>query len=88
LLECIEELVKLEKDWIPMKRGYSLYIRPTFISMTNQIKVAPAEDAKLFVICSPAGPYFSTGFTAISIICSEGQNRSWEGGFGWAKLGA
>lgn len=33
LLECLKELVKLEKDWIPDKEGFSLYIRPTAISM-------------------------------------------------------
>ena len=84
----IETLVSMEKDWIPTKKGYSLYLRPTFISMTNLLGVLPPKESKLFVIMSPAGPYFSTGFSPISIICSEGVNRSWEGGFGYAKLGA
>lgn len=33
LLNCIVELVRLEKDWIPPEEGNSLYIRPTFISL-------------------------------------------------------
>lgn len=33
-LKCIKEYVKLEKEWIPNKFGYSLYLRPTAISMT------------------------------------------------------
>jgi branched-chain amino acid aminotransferase len=31
LLECIKELVRVDKDWIPDGEGYSLYIRPTMI---------------------------------------------------------
>lgn len=31
-LECLKELLKLDKDWIPRREGYSLYIRPTAIS--------------------------------------------------------
>eukprot|EP00475_Leptophrys_vorax_P010584 TRINITY_DN1716_c0_g1_i3.p1 TRINITY_DN1716_c0_g1~~TRINITY_DN1716_c0_g1_i3.p1 ORF type:complete len:205 (+),score=36.54 TRINITY_DN1716_c0_g1_i3:13-627(+) len=31
-LECIKELIKIDRDWIPNKEGYSLYIRPTIIS--------------------------------------------------------
>lgn len=81
-------MIKLEKDWIPTKRGYSLYIRPTFISMTNQLGVIPPKESKVFVVLSPVGPYFPTGFTAIKILCSENVLRSWPGGFGYAKLGA
>jgi len=31
-LDCIKELVKVDKDWIPKGEGYSLYLRPTGIS--------------------------------------------------------
>ena len=56
--------------------------------MTNQLGVLPPRDAKLFIVNSPVGPYFPTGFSAIKIICNEGTLRSWPGGFGYAKLGA
>lgn len=88
LIKCIERFVAIERDWLPYERGYALYIRPTYISMTNQLGVLPPREAKIFIILSPVGPYFTTGFTAIKIICSEGNNRSWPGGFGYAKLGA
>lgn len=84
----MEELIKIDRDWIPKKRGYSLYLRPTYISMTNQLGVLPAKDAKLFVVMSPVGPYFPTGFNAINITCNDEILRSWPGGFGYAKLGA
>ena len=78
----------MEKDWIPKKRGFSLYLRPTYISMTNQLGVIPPKDAKIFLIASPVGPYFPSGFTSIRIVCSDDTVRSWPGGFGYAKLGA
>ena len=29
VLECIKELIRLDKDWVPAEAGYSLYVRPT-----------------------------------------------------------
>lgn len=34
LLECIKELVRVDSDYIPTGKGYSLYLRPTFIGTT------------------------------------------------------
>lgn len=34
LLECIKELVRVDQDYIPTGKGYSLYLRPTFIGTT------------------------------------------------------
>ena len=56
--------------------------------MTNQLGVSPAKDSKIFVVMSPVGPYFQTGFSAINITCNDQILRSWPGGFGDAKLGA
>jgi len=33
-LKAIKELLKVEKEWIPKERGYSLYLRPTMIATT------------------------------------------------------
>ena len=34
---CLKELIKIEKDWIPDRPSHSLYIRPTSISMDNRL---------------------------------------------------
>ena len=66
-----------------------MYIRPTFISMTNEIGVKPVKNAKLFVIMCPVGPYFAQGFKGVDIICNDEKvSRTWKGGFGDSKLGA
>jgi hypothetical protein len=31
-LKCIEELLRVDKSWIPKGFGYSLYLRPTLIA--------------------------------------------------------
>jgi branched-chain amino acid aminotransferase len=32
-LACIKELLRIDSAWVPKVRGFSLYIRPTAISM-------------------------------------------------------
>jgi branched-chain amino acid aminotransferase len=41
--KCLMELVKMEKDWIPEGRGYSMYIRPTMIATTAALGVGPPK---------------------------------------------
>jgi branched-chain amino acid aminotransferase len=41
----------------------------------------------LFVICSPVGPYYKTGFSAVSLYASKKHVRAWPGGTGDSKIG-
>ncbi|KAJ1895003.1 branched-chain-amino-acid transaminase bat2 [Kickxella alabastrina] len=88
VLECIKELLRTDERWIPEGKGYSLYLRPTLISTENTLGVHCANKAMLYVIASPCGPYFKTGFKAISLYCDENNVRAWPGGVGNRKLGA
>ncbi|KAG9077071.1 hypothetical protein FS749_011078 [Ceratobasidium sp. UAMH 11750] len=87
LLKMIKKLVQLEKRWIPKLEGYSLYIRPTMIGTRPAIGVAASTHACLYVICSPTGPYFPTGYKPISLWAEQDAVRSWPGGTGAYKLG-
>lgn len=31
-MECIVKLIDIDRDWIPQIKGFSAYIRPTFIA--------------------------------------------------------
>ncbi|QRW05730.1 amino-transferase class IV protein [Ceratobasidium sp. AG-Ba] len=84
LLKMIKKLVHLEKRWIPRLEGYSLYIRPTMIGTRP---VAASTHACLYVICSPTGPYFPTGYKPVSLWAEQDAVRSWPGGTGAYKLG-
>ncbi|KAI8325229.1 branched-chain amino acid aminotransferase II [Martensiomyces pterosporus] len=87
-IECIKELVRTDKRWVPEGKGYSLYLRPTMISTENTLGVHRANSALFYVIASPCGPYFPTGFKAVSLYCDETNVRAWPGGVGNRKLGA
>jgi branched-chain amino acid aminotransferase len=87
LLKCIESFVQVEREFVPRQFGYSLYLRPTFISMENEIGVKSASHALLFVVGSPVGPYFSGGFKPASLFCEEEAIRCAPGGSGEYKVG-
>lgn len=58
------------------------------IGTQKTLGVAPPGSAKLFVIASPVGPYYPTGFKAISLEATDYAVRAWPGGVGDKKLGA
>lgn len=88
LLGLIAELVKLDNRFIPEQRGYSLYLRPTMIGTQKTLGVGAPGSALLYVIASPVGPYYPTGFKAISLEATDYAVRAWPGGVGDKKLGA
>ncbi|KAJ6164291.1 hypothetical protein N7470_002963 [Penicillium chermesinum] len=71
LTKVIGEFVKLDDRFIPDARGYSLYLRPTMIGTQQTLGVGPPGSALLFVIASPVGPYYPTGFKAISLEATD-----------------
>lgn len=78
----------MEKEFIPQERGYSLYLRPTMISTSASLGVHVPKTAKFFVIASPVGPYYKTGFKPVSLYADDVNIRAWPGGTGNYKLGA
>lgn len=88
LIELISKLVKLDSRFIPHQKGYSLYLRPTLIGTQKTLGVGPPGSALLYVIASPVGPYYPTGFKAISLEATDYAVRAWPGGVGDKKLGA
>jgi branched-chain amino acid aminotransferase len=88
VLECIKQLLKVDQKWIPSERGYSLYIRPTIIATQESLGVGASNRVLLFVICSPVGPYYRSGFAAVSLRATHEYTRAWPGGTGDSKLGA
>ena len=87
MLESIKRLVLIDADWIPEGRGYALYIRPTIIGTQDTLGVGCTNRALSFTICTPVGPYYSTGFKAVSLKGEIDCVRAWPGGTGNHKLG-
>ncbi|CCM04140.1 uncharacterized protein FIBRA_06302 [Fibroporia radiculosa] len=93
LITLIRRLVTIEERWIPKLSGYSLYIRPTVIGtrpgklvFLTSLGVTASDQAMLYVICSPAGPYFRSGMRPTSLLAVGENVRAWPGGTGCYKL--
>jgi len=81
-IEGMRQLVALDKDWIPMKNDFSLYIRPFMFATDDVIGVKPAETYKFMILLSPTGPYYSA---PMRIYVEEKYTRAVRGGIGFAK---
>jgi branched-chain amino acid aminotransferase len=86
-LKGIEELLKLESDWIPSAPGTSLYIRPTMIAVEPALGVRPSDSYYFYVILSPVGAYYPAGFNPVRIMVEDKYVRAVPGGTGDAKTG-
>ncbi len=86
-VRAVEELVKVDADWVPRGADQTLYLRPFMIADESFLGVRAAERARFMVIASPAGPYFTGGVKPVSIWLSESHARAGQGGTGAAKCG-
>ena len=86
-LKGIEQLVSLERDWIPTAPETSLYIRPTMIAMDPVLGVKPSDHYYFYVILSPVGAYYAAGFNPVNILVEDHYVRAVPGGTGEAKTG-
>lgn len=85
-IEAIEELVLIDRQWIPTGDG-SLYLRPFMFASEAFLGVRPADEYTFAVIASPAGAYFKGGKKAVSLWVADHLNRAGPGGTGAAKCG-
>ncbi len=81
-MEGMRRLVEIDKDWIPSKKDYSLYIRPFMFATDQVIGVRPSETYKFIIILSPTGPYYAS---PMKIYVEEKYTRAAPGGVGFAK---
>src|SRR5690625_4227237 len=86
-LDALQQLVTLEKDWIPTEEGTSLYIRPFIISTEPYLGVAPSKQYKFMIILSPVGAYYKEGINPVKIAVENKFVRAVKGGTGEAKTG-
>ncbi|MBP7844428.1 MAG: branched-chain amino acid aminotransferase [Proteobacteria bacterium] len=88
--EGLIRLVKESLAFVPEAPG-SLYLRPTMISTTPHLGVAPGNDYLFYVLAGPVGGYFegsnSLEISKISIQATNKYVRAVRGGIGAAKTG-
>src|SRR5258708_35091904 len=81
-IEGMRRLIDLDRDWIPMKNDFSLYIRPFMFATDEAIGVKASDNYKFMILLSPTGPYYSA---PMRIYVEEKFTRAARGGFGFAK---
>lgn len=81
-IEGMRKLIEMDKNWIPAKPNYSLYIRPFMYASDEVIGVKSSDTYKFIIILSPTGPYYAA---PMRIWVEEKYVRAAEGGVGYAK---
>ena len=87
VLDALKAVVDVEKDWVPVKEGTSLYIRPFIIATDVQLGVHPSKSYKFIIIMSPVGAYYAEGIKPVKIFVETEYVRAVKGGTGFAKVG-
>lgn len=80
--EGLEELLKLDSEWIPKGKGKSLYIRPFIFASEDTIIATSSLEYKFIILLSPVGAYFSKD---VKLKIADKYSRAANGGVGFAK---
>ncbi len=83
-LQGLNSLLNVDSEWIPDRKGYSLYIRPIMFSTEQYLGVAPSNSFKFLIITCPVGKYYSG---AVKVKVETEYTRAAEGGTGYIKMG-
>lgn len=86
-LDALNQLIELEKDWVPAANDGSLYIRPFIIAIDDVLGVKPGDEYLFIIILSPSGAYYSSGLAPVKIYVESTYVRAVRGGIGEAKAG-
>jgi branched-chain amino acid aminotransferase len=81
-MEGMKQLVALDKEWIPVRKEHSLYIRPVMFASDTVLGVRPSENYKFLILLSPTGPYYAQ---PMKIMVEEKYTRAAPGGVGFSK---
>ncbi len=84
-IKSIEELLSVEKAWVPEGEKNSLYIRPISFALDPYIGIKPADNYKFMIICGMAGGYYSE---PVNVKIETHYTRAVSGGVGFSKTAA
>ncbi len=86
-INAIEELVRVDHQWVPPGERQALYVRPVMFADEPQLDVRPANRYRFLIATSPVGTYFGPDSPAVSLKAEEKFTRAIQGGTGYAKVG-
>ncbi len=84
-ITALEELMKLDHQFVPKQFGTSLYIRPFIFASDDLLAARSSTKFSYYIITSPVGTYYSEGFAPVSLTTTDEYVRAVSGGTGEAK---
>ena len=81
-IESLKSLIEIDKDWVPNKDGYSLYVRPFMIATDPYVGIKPSDTYKFIIFTCPVAAYYSE---PVKVKIETEYSRAVEGGTGFAK---
>ena len=78
----LNELLKIDAQWVQKGNGSSMYIRPFMIATGDGVMANPSDEYKFMIILSPAKAYYAG---AVKVVVAEHFSRAANGGIGAAK---
>ncbi len=87
-MSALKELIGLDREWIPKRKGYSLYIRPFIFATDSFLGVKISDTYRFLIITGPVGAYYKEGINPVKLITPGGYVRASKGGLGAAKTPA
>jgi len=78
----MNELLRIDKDWVPTLPDTSLYIRPYIFAMDEYIGIRPSDTYKFIIFTCPVGAYYSK---PLKVKIETYYSRAVHGGTGYAK---
>lgn len=81
-IQCLHQLIDLDRKWIPTSEGSSLYIRPFMFAYEARLGVKVADHFKFIILNSPVAAYQAKPYR---LKVEDYYVRTAEGGTGFAK---
>ncbi|HLP11498.1 MAG TPA: branched-chain amino acid aminotransferase [Flavobacteriales bacterium] len=78
----LEQLISLDRNWIPNDDGSSLYIRPFLFATDEFVGIRPSETYRFCIFTCPVGRYYSE---PVRVRIEPYYSRAVEGGTGTVK---
>lgn len=81
-LDLVKKIIDIDREWVPCKKGFSLYIRPFMFATDSFIGIKPSDNYTFIIFTCPVGFYYSK---PLRVKIEEFYTRASKGGVGRAK---
>jgi len=84
-ITALEELMRLDHQFVPKKDQTSLYVRPFIFASDDLLAAKSSSKFSYYIITSPVGAYYEEGFNPVSLTTTKEYVRAVVGGTGDVK---